>query len=74
MTNNDDEQRYAEYFKQQESATPLDEVRTLRAEQLAACDLKKHQEMAQMRKNLDNKNIVENDAKSNTKDDPEKHR
>ena len=53
MTNNDDEQRYAEYFKQQDPTTPLDEVRNLRAEQLAACDLKKHQEMAQMRKQLE---------------------
>lgn len=51
---NDDEQRYAEYLAQQQEDNqtednPLEEVRKIRAEQLAACDLKKHQEMAQMR-------------------------
>lgn len=53
----DDEQRYAEYLAQQqaddqEEDNPLEEVRKIRAEQLAACDLKKHQEMAKMRKDL----------------------
>lgn len=55
---NDDEQRYAEYLAQQQEDNqtednPLEEVRKIRAEQLAACDLKKHQEMAQMRKQLE---------------------
>ncbi|GEM_PF-3459173 len=57
---NDDEKRYAEYLAQQEQGTaesdnPLEEVRKVRAEQLAACDLKKHQEMAKMRQALERK-------------------
>lgn len=58
---NDDEQRYANYLAQQQQQdnqpeeNPLEEVRKIRAEQLAACDLKKHQEMAQMRKQLEDK-------------------
>ena len=57
---NDDEKRYAEYLAQQEQGTaesdnPLEEVRKVRAEQLAACDLQKHQEMAKMRQALERK-------------------
>lgn len=56
---NNDEQRYADYLAQQQDNqpedNPLEEVRKIRAEQLAACDLKKHQEIAQMRKQLEDK-------------------
>lgn len=61
----DDEKRYADYLAQQEQRNtpgdtsdnpqdPLEQVRQIRAEQLAACDLQKHKEMAQMRKQLKN--------------------
>lgn len=53
--NKSDEERYAEYFKQQKEDSPLDEVKNIRAEQLAACDLKKQAEMAKMRKELEEK-------------------
>lgn len=44
-------QRYARWQQQIEDAAPnpLDEVRAIRAEQLAVCDLQKHAELALLR-------------------------
>lgn len=46
-----DEERYAAYFSQTQTRTedPLAEVRKLRNEQLAVCDLRKHAELAKLR-------------------------
>lgn len=46
-----DEERYAAYFMQAEdhNTNPLETVRRLRSEQLAACDLRKHAELAKLR-------------------------
>lgn len=46
-----DEARYAAYFMQAEDnhANPLATIRQLRSEQLAACDLRKHAELARLR-------------------------
>lgn len=50
-----DEERYAEYFNQEEETSPLDEVKNIRTEQLTACDFKQHREMAKMIKALEEK-------------------
>ena len=44
-------QRYARWQQEAQGSTPdpLDEVRAIRAEQLAVCDLKKHAELARLR-------------------------
>lgn len=49
MPNN--EERYAAYFMQAEDnhTNPLETIRQLRSEQLAACDLRKHAELAKLR-------------------------
>lgn len=53
----EDAQRYARWQQdaQDVAPDPLDEVRAIRAEQLAVCDLQKHAELARLREKVQSK-------------------